>query len=270
MKLVASLIISAVFFATTANAGPVAFGDTANIWPGLAKVAEMPTKDQNGVPDLTGGAFLYTGHTLTGIVLDYYNTQWNNKNNDSMWNSLKPGDWFFDFGNDNHWDYIIHFNGSQWGLYEVNDKTNSKFVYGIEVNTLSQLKSVYGNYFMDGTSSMGNNTSDRDRHPQYIKTMSGLTLVDTLDFDGWDTIDRKYANKNEMTGYKYGSSEWSGFAIDLSALSGEAFTYAFTMTCANDVLFGQSMVPTPEPASMLLMGVGALGAAAMRRRMKRS
>lgn len=272
MKSILSLFISILFFTSAAQAGPVTFGDTATIWPGLSKVAESPTSDINGVPDLTGGSFIYTGHTLTGITLNYYNNKYNDKNWDNTWNSLQPGDWFFDFGNDNHWDYIIHFDGSVWGLYEVKDKTGSGFIYGITANNTTQLKSLYSYYYnIDGLSSSTNN---RDRHPETIKinstTRNALTLIDTLSFDGWDTIDRKNANKNELTGgYKYGSSEWSGFALDLSQFSGDKFTYAFTMTCANDVLFGESAVPTPEPASMLLMGAGAMGLAIFRRKARR-
>ena len=62
------------------------------------------------------------------------------------------------------------------------------------------------------------------------------------------------------------SSTWDKINLDLDEYSGKKFTYAFAMLCANDVVYGEAQVPTPEPGTILLMGVGALGACFIRRR----
>ncbi|MFP5222352.1 MAG: PEP-CTERM sorting domain-containing protein [Acidobacteriota bacterium] len=287
-------VLSVTLGVSGANANVVTFGDTVKVWSGLAHTPEKSTQDQNGVPDLTGGAFTYTGHTLTSITLNYANKYLNQSSWNSSWNSLQTGDWYLDVDNDKAWDYVIHKPSQVWDFTSHKMVTNNTYhLYEAEDEWLYDTQTLYGSNgkFVQYNGYYGN-TDNRDWHPTTIKdtdlpydkqvrvggqwvtrsynTNTGITDLGIVEFDGWDKIS-DLTKINSSLGV--GSSTWDLSkigGIDLTALMGKDITYAFTMTCANDILFDQTQVPTPEPGTMLLMGVGILGAGYLRRRTKAS
>lgn len=281
-------VLSVTLGVSGANANVVTFGDSAKVWSGLAHTPEKSSQDQNGVPDLTGGAFTYTGHTLTSITLNYTNRYMNQSVWNSPWNAQQTGDWYFDVDNDKAWDYVIHKPNQVWDFTQHAMVANNTYhLYEAEDEWLYDTKTLYGSSgkFVQYNGYYGN-TDNRDWHPTTIKdtdlpydkqawvggrwvtrsynTNTGITDLGIVEFDGWDKI-------SDLNAFGEGSSTWDLSkigGIDLTALMGKDITYAFTMTCANDVLFEQSRVPTPEPGTMLLMGVGILGAGYLRKRTK--
>lgn len=56
--------------------------------------------------------------------------------------------------------------------------------------------------------------------------------------------------------------------IDMGFIAGSDFIAHFTMGCGNDNLMADGTVPTPEPASMILLGSGLIGMGGLVRRKK--
>lgn len=283
-------ILSITVGAAGAQASVVGFGDSVNVWSGLKHTPELANQDQNGVPDLTGGTLTFSaGHTLTSITLNYTNHFANQSWGQSAWNALEAGDWYIDVDNNKAWDYVIHrpdqvwdFDKNKWvdntayHLYQANDM----ILYGTSTTYTNGKFTQYDAYY--------GNTDNRNWHPTTVKDSilpyeyekkvkgkyvyatenanSGILDLGVVGFDGWDSfseLDR--LSKSTAVG----SSTWdlSGLGgIDFSKLMGKEIIIAYTMTCANDVLFERPRVPTPEPGTMLLMGLGILGVGYLRKR----
>lgn len=132
------------------------------------------------------------------------------------------------------WDYAIHVN---WGAfsYEVYSLDGAEVSDFVDVNEPSNtpLSSPW-KYIPNGNPIAASGT---------FSQTSGLSNVDT-GFLG----DAHF----EVTGF------------DLGFLSGSEFLAKFTMECGNDNLIGKH--PVPEPATMLLLGVGLIGLAGFGRR----
>ncbi len=64
----------------------------------------------------------------------------------------------------------------------------------------------------------------------------------------------------------YGGTHYALVGFDLGFLNGQEFTAHLTMGCGNDNLMGQGTAPVPEPATVILMGIGLIGVAGFGRK----
>ncbi len=260
-------------------------------WGGIPS---LPNKDVNGLPDIRQGTFVYDGTVLDEIILNIkLPKRYNSNYNSNLWGGIEPGDWFFDFNQDAKWDIIIHKElfeidrgsiSSQWGVYDVSGLGLDIFVpasgalsdyYTLSespANTMPRKNQPVGidpNFIPGYTTDIENETPPVTRvGSANVKTditnKSGRTIATVDDWLHKDEISRRYLTVT-----------WDilGDVVDIYAeADGSAsFTYAFTVSCANDVIYGEDApVPTPEPASLTLMALGAAALAAARSRRRKN
>lgn len=252
-----------------AVADAVTFQDTVNYWPGFADPAN-PNNQNNldvlGDPSLSGGTFNFTGTVLSSIALNYTTTT----------SILIPGDWFISFNKTGTWDYVVHSSNldanapTSYALYDISS-------LGMKIDGSSVFAAAPNNIVADqpsGTSTMGNATVwggydyaqwpagyyGRYAHPARIddRLLTGLSGTPVA-FNGWV----------QTPGPGDFTALWSGLNIDAGASAGSDFTYAFAMLCANDVVYGDASVPTPESGTFVLVLVGLLAMVVLFRRAAR-
>jgi len=266
-----TLCITILIVSGNTNAQAFTFTDSSNVWAGLETVAIPANSDTYGIPDLLGGSFNFKGHALTSITLNYRNNQVGVSGyTQKIWDSVTTKDWFFDFDAAttaaDAFDFVLHKESN--GAYTLYSKDEG-WGYGTAA--------AYGAKYVYSTSSVG---SPRKNHPVAAtgSSLNGATIVGSstsghVSMTLWSTYANSILNPVNHLGQTL-SVTWdlsglSGGGWNLDQFSGKDFTYAFALSCANDVVYGTGTVPTPEPGTILLMAAGGLGLLLLNHRTKR-
>lgn len=281
-----TLCITICITGSNTGAQAYSFTDPSNsgfVWAGLENIATPSNTDTYGIPDLLGGSFNFTGHTLTSITLNYRNNQVGVAGYTSqIWNSVTPKDWFFDFDaattTVDAFDFVLHkeLNGA-YTLYSKDEGWGYGTATAYEFDSATKQFADYER----SSSSVG---SPRKNHPVAAtgNSLNGATIVGSsttghVSMSLWSTYTDSIQNPvdpskhlGQTLSVTWDLSGLSGGGWNLDQYSGKDFTYAFALSCANDVIYDTGAVPTPEPGTVLLMAAGGLGMLLLSRRTRRA
>ncbi len=251
-----SFLLFVVVLSGTGNATSVPFIDNVKYWgdgAGWGAGQAWNTDHANGSwdgnaidvigdPDITDGIVEFNGQgNLTRITFNYVSPN-------HSWAMLAPGYLFINILNgldDTMWDYVVASMGTaagNHGLYEVALDARRGVNDDEYIQTGDDNTGAWAGYYI------------RNHHPIGVDRDDLGSSVGSVYFSGFPGV----------TGTPWTGTTYYDFGNGLN-LQGKDIVIGWEMTCANDVVYA-TVANVPEPTTMLLLGLGLVGLAGVRRK----